>query len=242
MSHSASPAAQLLLINPNTSQATTALMTQLARARLPAQVELLGATAQQGAALITDEASLAIAVRQVVRMGEGFAQQRAAAGAQMPAVIVIAAFGNPGLAQLAERVFPMPVLGLGAAAMRAGARGGRRFGIATITPGLEASIAQSVADLGLAAQFSGTRIAPGAPQTLAADPALLREGLVLAVEQCIAIDGAQAVVIGGGPLAQAAGELAPRFAQPVISAVDAAVDEALVLLGLLGLQGDCLDY
>ena len=225
------PAAQLLLINPNTSEATTARMAKLARARLPAQVELLSATAQEGSALITDEASLAIAVRQVVRMGEGFAQQRQAAGAQMPAVIVIAAFGNPGLEQLAARVAPIAVLGLGAAALRAGARGGRRFGIATITPGLEASIAQSVAELGLSAQFSGTRIPPGGPQTLAADPALLREGLAQAVAQCVALDGAQAVVIGGGPLAQAAGELAPRFAQPVISAVDAAVEEALALLG-----------
>jgi len=239
MTQRAAPAAQLLLINPNTSEATTALMAQLARQRLPAGVELLTATAQEGAPLITDEASLAIAVRQVVRMGEDFARQRQAAGARIPAVIVIAAFGNPGLAQLAAQVSPMPVLGLGAAAMRAGAQGGRRFGIATITPGLEASIAQSVAELGLTAQFCGTRIPPGLPQALAADPALLRERLAQAVAQCISVDGAQAVVIGGGPLAQAAGELAPRFAQPVISAVDAAVDEAL---GLLGLQGDCLDY
>ena len=69
MTQSASPAAQLLLINPNTSEATTALMAQLARRRLPAQVQLLGATAQEGAALITDEAALAIAVRQVVQAG-----------------------------------------------------------------------------------------------------------------------------------------------------------------------------
>ncbi|MEG0000156.1 MAG: aspartate/glutamate racemase family protein [Comamonas sp.] len=241
MTQRAAPAAQLLLINPNTSEATTALMAQLARQRLPARVELLTATAQEGAPLITDEASLAIAVRQVVRMGEGFAQQRAAAQQPLPAVIVIGAFGNPGLAQLRARLSHMslPVLGLGAAALRAGAKGGRRFGIATITPGLEASIAQSVAELGLTAQFCGTRIPPGLPQALAADPALLRERLAQAVAQCISVDGAQAVVIGGGPLAQAAGELAPRFAQPVISAVDAAVDEAL---GLLGLQGDCLDY
>lgn len=230
MTQRAAPAAQLLLINPNTSEATTALMAQLARQRLPAQVELLGATAQEGAPLITDEASLAIAVRQVVQMGERFAQQRAAAGDRTAAVIVIGAFGNPGLAQLRARV-SLPVLGLGAAAMRAGARGGRRFGIATITPGLEASIAQSVAELGLSGQFCGTRIPPGVPQALAADPALLRERLALAVEQCIALDGAQAVVIGGGPLAQAAQELAPLFAQPVISAVDAAVEEALGLLG-----------
>lgn len=234
MTQSAAPAAQLLLINPNTSAATTALMVQLARQRLPAQVELIGATAREGAPLITDEASLAIAVRQVVHMGERFAQQRAAAGARPPAVIVIGAFGNPGLEPLRARVshLALPVLGLGAAAMRAGARGGRRFGIATITPGLEASIAQSVADLGLTAQFSGTRIPPGVPQALVADPALLRERLAQAVAQCISLDGAEAVVIGGGPLAQAAQELAPRFAQPVISAVDAAVEEALVLLGL----------
>ena len=231
MTERATPAAQLLLINPNTSEATTALMAQLARRRLPAQVQLLGATAQEGAALITDEAALAIAVRQVVQAGEQFAHRRAAAGDQTPGVIVVAAFGNPGLKELRARV-SLPVLGLGEAAMRAGARGGRRFGIATITPGLEASIAQSVAELGLTAQFSGTRIPPGEPGAIAADPALLRESLAQAVQQCVTLDGAEAVVIGGGPLAQAAQELAPRFAQPVISAVDAAVDEALALLGL----------
>lgn len=226
--------AQILLINPNTSEATTALMAALARPRLPAQVDLLTATAAQGAAMITDEAALAVAEQQVLQIGEQFAARRAAAGDCPPAVIVIAAFGSPGLVALRARV-PMPVLGLGEAAMRAGAQGGRRFGIATITPGLEASIALSVAGLGLAAQFSGTRIPPGAPEALAADPALLCERLAQAVQQCVALDGAEAVVIGGGPLAQAAQQLAPRIAQPVISAVDAAVDEALALLGLTAL-------
>ena len=65
---------------------------------------------------------------------------------------------------------------------------------------------------------------------LAADPALQCERLALAVAQCIEQDGAQAVVIGGGPLSEAALWLAPRFAQPVLSPVVAAMQAALASL------------
>lgn len=64
----------ILLINPNTSQQTTALMLRQARACLPPGVLLHGATAGRGAAMITDEAGLKIAEQEVLRLGLGFAQ------------------------------------------------------------------------------------------------------------------------------------------------------------------------
>ena len=45
--------------------------------------------------------------------------------------------------------------------------------------------------------------------------------------QCVQRDGAQAVVIGGGPLSEAALWLAPRFEVPVLSPVVAAMQAAL---------------
>ena len=224
--------AQILLINPNTSQSTTENMAKQARAALPAHVQLLTATAQRGQAMITDEAGLQVAEQEVLRLGQAFAEEVS----DRRRAIIIAAFGNPGLELLrtALACAALPVFGIGEAVMRAAASAPdqqpRRFGIATTTPQLQASIAASVQALGLESQFSGMRIARGEPLALASDPDLQRERLAEAVAECIDRDGAQAVVIGGGPLAQVALQLAPRFAVPVLSPIEAAVQAALVAL------------
>ena len=211
----------VLLINPNTSAATTAMMAELARAALPPALDLRSATAARGASMITSDAELATAVDEVLAIG-----MREARGV---AAIVVAAFGDPALALLRAHV-AVPVVGIGEASMLEAASGGRRFGVATTTPGLADSIAQAVARLGLSAQFSGTRIPQDDPLRLAADPGLQDRLLGQAVRACIAEDGAQAVVIGGGPLAQSAERLAGRFGVPVISPVAAAMRRVAVLL------------
>lgn len=66
---------------------------------------------------------------------------------------------------------------------------------------------------------------PGDPLRLAADEALQERRLGQAVASCTA-SGAQAVAIGGGPLAQSAGRLAARSGAPVISPVAAAMQQA----------------
>lgn len=212
---------RVLLINPNTSLATTEMMARLACAALPPQIELRMATAGRGAAMITTEAELAVAEQEVLSLG--------LAQAADFDVLVISAFGNPGLARLRAAV-DRPVIGIGEASLLEAARDRRRFGVATTTPGLEASIAQSVRTLGLHAGFSGTRIPPGDPLALAAQPELQLERLADAVRDCVRMDGAQAVVIGGGPLAEAADQLERRFQIPVISPVAAAMRQATALL------------
>lgn len=211
----------VLLINPNTSIATTATMHRLARRALPVGLDLQSATATRGANLITTEAELATAVEEVLTIGR----------AQAPDVsaIVIAAFGDPGIEALRAQI-AVPVIGIGEAAMREAAHGGRRFGIATITPGLDAAIANAVARHGLGASYTGCRIPPGDALQLAQNPQQLDAYLDGAVRACI-LDGAQAVVIGGGPLAESAGRIAGRFDLPVISPIDAAMRAVAVLLG-----------
>ena len=211
---SASMKPVVLLINPNTSEASTAMMHRLARATLPEAFALQSETATRGAPMITSSEELAVSVQEVVAIGRRRAADVAA--------IVIAAFGNPGLETLRHDV-AVPVFGIGEASMREAARAGRRFGVATTTPGLEASITAAVAALGLAACFSGCRIPSGDPLKLASNPGLQDAYLAQAVEACIHQDGAEAVVIGGGPLAQSAERLGPRFAIPVISPVAAAM-------------------
>jgi len=212
----------VLLVNPNTSAATTAMMERVARAALPQDFALRSATAARGASMITTDAELATAVGEVLAIGEREAPAVAA--------IVVGAFGDPAVDLLRARV-AVPVVGIGEASMREAAAQGRRFGVATTTPGLAASIGQAVARLGLAPQFSGTRIPQDDPLRLAGDPGLQDRLLGEAVRACVDEDGAQAVVIGGGPLAQSADRLAGQFGVPVVSPVAAAMRRVAQLLG-----------
>ncbi|MDM0089989.1 MULTISPECIES: aspartate/glutamate racemase family protein [unclassified Variovorax] len=211
----------VLLINPNTSRETTAMMHAIARRALPPAFALESETAARGARMITTVEELAISVEEVLAIGR---RRAAEVGA-----IVVAAYGDPGLEALRASV-SIPVFGIGEASMREGALGGRRFGIATTTPDLGPAITAAVDRLGLTHCFTGCRIPPGDPLALAADPALqdayLAEAVALAIQQ----DGAQAVVIGGGPLAESAERIAGRFAVPVIAPVGAAMRMAAAAL------------
>ena len=95
--------------------------------------------------------------------------------------------------------------------------------MATTTPLLKAKIDALPDTLGLRSCYTGTRFAEGDPNELMRDPARLRAALAGAVEACIAQDGAEAVIIGGGPLGEAARELQPMFTVPVIAPIPSAV-------------------
>ena len=218
----------ILLINPNTSTASTAMMLKVAAAcsaALPGGWAISGCTAAKGPTMIVNEAELAAAALQVplawqaaTRLGDG------------PwAGVIVSAFGDPGMDTLraATRV---PVVGICEASLLEAAQGGRRFGIATVTPELAGLIEQRVSGLGLGAAYTGLRLTPGEPRTLAANPPALQRALAEAVNQCIALDGAHAVVIGGGPLAQAAAQLQARWGVPIIEPIPAAVRQLVALL------------
>jgi len=208
----------ILLINPNSSAATTDMMVAIAAAELPAGFAVDGVSASCGPAMIVNDVELAAAAPEVERNWR-------AAGAHVAGVI-ISAFGDPGIdgVRAASRV---PVAGICEASMLEAAAGGRRFGVATVTPELAGAIAARASALGLDHLYSGIRLTTGDPRLLAADPQALEQALAIAVQECIELDGAQAVVIGGGPLGQAAIALASRFPVPVIAPIPAAVRDLL---------------
>ncbi|MDE2200412.1 MAG: hypothetical protein KGJ41_15460 [Rhodospirillales bacterium] len=59
----------IVLINPNTAAAALAMMLEVAAANLPAGMRLRGVSAAHGAAMIVDEAALAVAPAEVERLG-----------------------------------------------------------------------------------------------------------------------------------------------------------------------------
>jgi Asp/Glu/hydantoin racemase len=205
---------RILLINPNTSQTTTAQMVAIAVAVASDGVEIVGATARRGPPMIVEADQLTAAAPGVIELG--LSRARDVDG------IIVSAFGDPGLAALRQQVH-VPVVGIAEAAMLEAATEGRHFGVATVTPGLVEAIADRMRELGIAHLCTGIRLTPDDPLTLTPDPERLTEALAKAVSQSIRCDNAQAVVIGGGPLGQAAIDLMPRFTTPIIAPIPAAM-------------------
>jgi len=212
---------RVLLINPNTSRATTDMMAAIARSAAPSGVEIISATAERGVPMILDAEALAASSQEVLEIGLRWGGSVAG--------IIVSAFGDPGVDCLRSKS-GIPVVGIAQAAMLEAADRGRRFGVATVTPGLVGAIDERAAGLGLGTLYTGTRLTAGDPLRLAADPDRLLEALGRAVDRCIRDDGAEAVVIGGGPLGDAAAALAPRFSIPVIAPVPAAVRLLMAML------------
>lgn len=204
----------IVIINPNTSEATTAMMTDIARQSVPAGISVEGMTAARGVPMILNGNELAASADGVVQMGLTAAPK--ADG------IIVSAFGDPGLEQL-RQMTDMPIIGICEASMLEAAFGGRRFGIATVTPDLVESFTAKAVSLGLADLFTGTRLTSGDPIPLSFDPERLRTALAIAVKECLELDGAEVVIIGGGPLGRAAAQLQQQLSAPVIAPIESAV-------------------
>jgi allantoin racemase len=181
---------------------------------LPSGWTLRGCQAARGVAMITDDSGLPVAAEEVVRIG--------LLEASCVDAIVVAAFADPGASALRALV-SIPVVGIGEAALREAGAGGRRFGVATTTPGLVASIEARVRSLGLSAGFTGVRVPPGDPLSLAASPADQDAALADSVHACLHQDGASTVVIGGGPLSATAARLTERFGAAIVQPLPAAI-------------------
>ncbi len=186
--------ARILLINPNSSRATTEAMVAIARRDLP---DVTGWTAADGPGLLTSMPDLETAAERV-------------AAAEVPDWVdgvMVSAFGDPGRAALAARL-QIPVVGIGQAAAQAAARRQRQrpFAVATHTPGVVTAIDTMMRGFATEGQYLGTFLAEGDPFALSADVEALDSALLAAILRARDA-GAGSVIIGGGPLGEAAERL-----------------------------------
>lgn len=211
----------IVLINPNSNEAATQSMADLARAEVGDAATVEGVSNTGAPALLTTPEDMADAVPGVVAAGVEAAKD------PHVAALIVSAFSDPGLEELRAAV-TIPVFGIGEEVFREAARDGRPFGIVTITPNPEllASFQARAESLGFGAQYKGARVTPGDPKEIVKDPDALDNALSAAVTESIG-DGAEAVIMGGGPLSASAIRLQPLFEVPLVVAVNAAARAAL---------------
>jgi allantoin racemase len=214
---------RIALINPNTSAATTARMVEISGSAAEPGIEIVGITAPFGAPLITNPDALSVAGDAVLSIPD--------AALEGMSGVIVAAFGDPGADALGRRL-SVPVIGIAEASMRAAADVGR-FSVVTTTPLLADKIRQRAAHLGLGDRLASVRTTEQDPALLMSDETSLRAALAALIDVAITADGAEAIIIGGGPLAVVARALAARSPVPLIEPVPAATRALIARLAPL---------
>lgn len=210
--------APILLMNPNSNARTTAVMCAIAARVLP--LPPTGWTAPCGPALISEPGALQAAAEQVA----------AADFLAWPPAIIVSAFGDPGAEALAARA-PCPVIGIGAAAARAASAGGQPFAVATTTPHLSALIDDLMRRHGGQDNYAGCFCSADDPLSLMSDVSALDAALLAQIARAKAA-GAACVIIGGGPLGEAAERLRGTSPLPLINPILSAAQEAARISGV----------
>jgi len=221
---------RILLLNPNTSADITDLLAREARAMV-GEVEFVPATAAFGPRYIGSRVGAAIAGHAAVD-----AYARAAEGGRPLDAVILACFGDPGLAALRE-IAPCPVIGMAEAAIHTAAQRGRRFALLTGGARWVPMLEEFVAALGMADRLAAVRCVPQTGAEIAADPGRALPALAELANRCAAEDRADVVVLGGAGLAGLAARLAPSVRVPLVDSLAAAVGQAIALARAGGTAG-----
>ena len=212
---------RIALVNPNMS---AALMVEIARECAPDNLQIEGLTGSFGASLITCDAELDEAADAVRALAPELARRADA--------VIVSAF-DPGADELG-RSLRRPVVGIAEAGMRAAAANGRRFAVVTHTGRLVRRMAWRAEEVGVGTHCVGVLATEGDPIALMAAPAELESGLLALARRAVAELGAEAIVIGGGPLGRSAIALRGKVGVPVIEPIPEAVLRVAEMLGLAG--------
>lgn len=214
---------RILIVNSNTTQSVTDRIAAAARAVALPGTDIEAVSAPFGLPLIVTRADWLVA-------GPATLAALAARRGEYDAA-VIACFGDPGL-DAAKEMLDVPVLGISEAAFHAAAMLGRRFAVVSFTAALRPMFEDCLDHHGLRARCCGFRMGPpfnGDPGRVAEER---RELLIGLCRQAVEEDGAEVVILAGGPLAGFAPVLQPHVPVPLVDGTQAAVRLAAALAGL----------
>jgi allantoin racemase len=216
-------AVRILLINPNISESVSDLIRAEAQRSAAPGTEINVLTAAFGVAYIE--------TRFEALVGAYAAAELAAEHAASHDAVVIAAFGDPGLAGIRE-LLPMPVVGMTDSALASACLLGHRFSIIAISQRIQAWYREVVQANGLASRLASIR---ALDQPLADIGAVQQDHATRLQELCeraVDEDGADVIILAGAPLAGLARGLRGRLPVPVVDGVSSAVCHAQTLVSL----------
>ena len=217
----------LLLINPNISDSVSALIRAEAQRSASPGTTIEVLTAPFGVAYIETRMEAVIGAYATLQLA---AEHHARHDA-----VIVAAFGDPGLAGLRE-VLPCPVTGLSEAALLSACLLGGRFSIVAISHRITAWYRETVDHLGLGSRLASIRSLTSPLADIGSVQTDQGERLVALADACVDQDGADVIVLAGAPLAGLARQLKDRLRVPVVDGVSSAVHQAESLVRMAPLK------
>lgn len=214
---------RLLLINPNISDSVSALIEAEAQRSADAGTRITVLTAPFGVAYIE--------TRFEALIGAYAAAQLAAEHHAAHDAVIVAAFGDPGLAGLRE-VLPVPVLGLTESALASACLLGHRFSIIAISQRIQAWYREVVQANGREGRLASIRALNRPLASIGGVQGEHEQALLDLCEQAVEQDGAEVLILAGAPLAGLARALRGLLPVPVVDGVSSAVRHAQSLVAL----------
>lgn len=214
---------KLLVINPNISRDVTRLIEAEAHRSTRPGTDLSMATAPFGVAYIETRAEAQIG---------GYAAMQVAAEQYVGHdAVVVAAFGDPGLAALRE-ILPIPVVGMTEAALVSACQQGSRFSVIAISQRIQAWYRETIAGYGFADRLASIRALDEPLAHIGRVQEDQGERLVALAERAVTDDGADVLILAGAPLAGLARSVAPRLPVPALDGVTCALTQAQAMVDL----------
>lgn len=202
---------RILVINPNTNVKTTDRIRSISQGAASDGTTIKAVTAPRGVKIIKTLEESVIAGEVTLSL--------LAKHANLFDAAVIAAFSDPGLRQ-AKKAFQISVLGIAEAAMLSAAAEFGRFSIVTMGEAMKGYLRERAIEYGVGGSLTSVRILPWSVREPTAGNFDVFTAECLDTLEC---DGANAVIIGGGPLAGFAQQIAERVGAPVLDGTVCAV-------------------
>jgi allantoin racemase len=204
----------LLLINPNTTASITALVLKTAKTFAQAGTTLRAVGGAFGPRYIASRAAYAVAGHAAL---DAFANDKGPKDA-----VVLACFGDPGLAALKE-VSDVPVVGMADASILQACSLGQRFSIVTGGERWKPMLEEFVASQGLSSRLASVRTVAPTGAAIAENPKAALAMLARGCTACVREDGADVVILGGAGLAGLAAKLGAKVEVPLRDGVACAI-------------------
>jgi allantoin racemase len=211
---------EILLINPNTTQSITDLVLKHAKTFASKGTTLRAVSGTFGPRYVASRIGYAIAGHAAV---DALANDKGRKDA-----VVLACFGDPGLAALKE-VSKVPVVGMADASILQACALGKRFSIVTGGERWKPMLEEFVASHGLSSRLASVRTVAPTGADIARNPKAAMALLARGCNACWKEDGADVVILGGAGLAGLAAKLKSQVDVPLLDGVACAISLAEAL-------------